>query len=120
MFSKLLDVCLNADHSQLKRPWSAASLLPKVSNHISRQRNLQTSYFSQENCEIKKAKGQIQPTHHTYHKEQPKPFILVVLCKNGNNVFSDIWVPGHRLILNSTSAANYKRYHDIKFCVSFT
>lgn len=120
MFSKLLNVCLNADHSQLKSPWSVASPLSKASNHISLQCNLQTSYFSQENWEIKKIKAQIQPTHHTYHKEQPKFFILVGLCKIGNNVFSDIWVPGHRLILSSTSAANYKRYHDIKFCVSFT
>lgn len=38
--------------------------------------------------EINKTKAQIQPTHHRYHQQQPKFVILVVLCKNGDNVFS--------------------------------
>jgi len=41
--------------------------------------------------EINTTKKQTQPTDHRYHQQQPKFLILVVPCKNGDNVFSNMF-----------------------------
>lgn len=49
-------------------------------------------------------------------QQQTHIFILMVLCKKWRQCFqSHFWVSGPRLILNSTSTANYTKYHDMKF-----
>lgn len=62
-----------------------------------------------------KSKGSILHTTGT-QQQQTHIFILMVLCKKWRQCFqSQFWVSGPRLILNSTSTANYTKYHDMKF-----
>lgn len=41
--------------------------------------------------EINKTKVKIQPRHHKFYQKQPNFFILVVMCKNRDNVFSHMF-----------------------------